>query len=184
MSIIIRPAESVFRRTTPLVLIFGAYRRFDVDKPLTDEEFRTITDVVTLSRRLHAPLAFSRVVPEDRAVEPGVWLPGCRPKITDRVFDHIGGSMFQNREFAHAFRTITRRDLILVGARDDSALMATARDARPYGRDSQVVLPDNALHIRSTASQPVREPAAVAPYSGRISTVNFSQWERSICVHE
>lgn len=184
MSVIIRPAESVFRRTTPLVLVFGAYRRFDADKPLSGEELETITKVVALSRRLHAPLAFSRVVPEDRSAEPGVWLPGCRPRITDRVFDHNGGSMFENREFAHVFRTITRRDLILVGARNDSALMATARDARPYGRDSHVILPDNALHIRSTAPRPVREPAAVTPQSGRISTVNFSQWERSVCVLE
>ena len=79
MSIIIRPSDSVFKRTTPLVLIFGAYRRFDLDPPLSQEELDTITQVVALSRRLRAPLAFSRLVPEDRAPEAGVWLPDCRP---------------------------------------------------------------------------------------------------------
>ncbi|MSU88328.1 isochorismatase family protein [Rhodobacteraceae bacterium 2CG4] len=184
MSIIIRPSDSVFKRTTPLVLIFGAYRRFELDPPLSQEELDTITQVVALSRRLRAPLAFSRLVPEDRAPEAGVWLPDCRPKITDRVFDHAPGSMFQNREFANAFRSITRRDLVLTGPRSDSSLMATARDSRPYGRDAQVVLPDGALHIRSTATRAVREVAAVMPQSGRISTVNFSEWEQSVCVFE
>lgn len=184
MSMIIRPSARVFQRTMPLVVVFGAYRRYDIDQPLSQEDLETISGVVGTARRMRAPLAFSRLVPEDRSPAPGVWLPGCRPKVTDRVFDHAGGSLFDNREFANVFRSITRREVVLVGARGDSALMATARDARPYDRDASVVLPDGALHIRSAARDALREDFMVTPQSGRISTVNFSEWEQSVCVFE
>lgn len=184
MSIIIRPAPGVFRRTMPLVIVFGAFRRFRVDAALDTADFDTLTGAVTLSRRMRVPLAFSRVVQEDRSTEPGVWLPECRPKVTDRVFDHPQGSIFENREFASLFTKITDREIYAVGPRDDSSLAASIAGAAPYDRDIRVIVPDGALQNCSALGDFPTDIFGVVPGQGEKRDVAYGAWENSICAFE
>jgi hypothetical protein len=184
MSIIIRPAPGVFRRTMPLVIVFGAFRRFRVDSALDSGDFETLTGAVALSRRMRVPLAFSRVVQEDRSTEPGVWLPECRPKVTDRVFDHPQGSIFQNREFASVFTKITDREIYAVGPRNDSSLAASIEDAAPFERDIRVIVPDGALQNCSTMEDFPSDIFDGARKDLSKLGVAFRTWENSICAFE
>lgn len=184
MSIVIRPSPGVFRRTTPLVVVFGAFRRYETDRPLSQAELETITGVVGGARRFRTPLAFSRVVGKDGLSGPGVWLPGCRPKVTDRVFDHAEGSAFGNREFANVFTKITEREIVMVGPENDSSRTATLADSKAYDRPVRVIMAGGTLHNCSSALNQRSQDDHNPSNCDQLSAVNFEEWERELCVIE
>ena len=168
----------------PLVIVFGAFRRYQTDPTLDASDFETLTGAVGLSRRMRVPLAFSRVVQEDRSTEAGIWLPGCQPKITDRVFDHPAGSIFENREFASLFTKITDREIFAVGPRDDSSMRDTVRDSGPYERDIRVIIPDSLLQNRSASGEFPADIFGAASRREENIGLPFGAWENSICAFE
>ncbi len=181
MGIVIRPTPAVFRRSMPLVIVFGAYRRFDIDPPLPSGDFETITRVVGMARRLRMPLAFIRNVPQDRGHEPGSWLPGCRPKTTDRVFDHPAGAPFHLDGFANAFNGLSDGELYATGPSDDSCLSAAI--AAPQGEIGPIlhILPYLPLHKCSTP-HPLAETPHSPPHQSNVATaIPLQSWERAVC---
>lgn len=184
MSIIIRPSPGVFRRTMPLVIVFGAFRRYGIDPELERSDFETLTGTVALSRRMHMPLAFSRVVQSDRSTGPGIWLPGCRPKVTDRVFDHPEGSIFGNREFANVFMNITDREIYAAGPRTDSSMQATVDESAPHDRDIRVIIPDEALQKCSAQTDFPAEVFGRGSRGRRELDVSYGVWGNSVCAFE
>ncbi|NNU81443.1 isochorismatase family protein [Halovulum dunhuangense] len=182
MSIIIRPSQGVFQRTMPLVVVFGAWRSVDGDTPLDAADHDTITRCVSVARRLQMPLAFSRAMkPERDRRAGGVWLPECRPRVTDRVFDHPRGSCFENRDFEHVFRSITQRDIYLVGPRFDSSLRATLRDTRGHERPVKVVIAAHPLQNCSTAPEFRAAIFRATAVSDADRDICVEDWERSFC---
>ena len=181
MSIIIRPSTGVFRRTLPLVLVFGAYDPAP-DTALDDPDIETIVEVVRFARNLQAPIAFLRqVCSDDSFMSHGRWLAGCRPKTSDRVFDHAPGSAFENREFLSVFRKITEREILAAGPRNDSSLRETLRDKRAAKRLINRVIPDHPLQKCSTN-------AGLGPWVLRTSSarsagldIPLSIWRHSVC---
>lgn len=181
MSIIVRPASGVFRRTMPLVVVFGAYRSFEDQDPLDAVDLETVTDAVALARRMHIPLAFSRAMRKDGTDARGVWLPDCRPKVSDRVFDHPEGSAFQNREFLNVFTKIIEREVFAVGPRNDSSMGATARETEATGRVMRIVMAAHPLQKCSTLRG---IPSPVYRFSRNFDLgrdVPFTNWADSVC---
>jgi len=165
----------------PLVIVFGAYRRFDVDPPLPHGDFETITRVVGMARRLHMPLAFIRNVPQNRRREPGTWLPGCRPKTTDRVFDHPAGAPFLLEGFATAFNGLSDGEIYATGPTDDSCLSAAI--AAPWGemRPIRRILPGVPLHKCSTRDVPADVAFQLPHQSSDTRSIPLESWERAVC---
>lgn len=181
MGIVIRPSPAVFRRAMPLVIVFGAYRRFDIDPPLAARDRDTITRVVRLARRLHMPLAFIRNVPENRQHEPGAWLPGCRPTTMDRVFDLPAGTDFRLEGFAGAFCGLTDREIYATGPQDDSPMSAAIAAGMGELRRIRRISPALPLHNCSTLrgnSDHIYTPRC---HSGDAADISLESWEHAVC---
>jgi len=165
----------------PLVIVFGAYRRFDADPPLPSGDFETITRVVGMARRLHMPLAFIRHVPQDRGHEPGVWLPGCRPRTMDRVFDHPAGAPFRLDGFANAFNGLSNGALYATGPSDDSCLRAAI--AAPQGEIGPIrhISPDLPLHKCSTRHTQSHASDSLPYQTATAAAIPLQSWERAVC---
>lgn len=181
MGIVIRPTPAVFRRSMPLIIVFGAWRRADVDPPLAPGDFETITRVVGMARRLHMPLAFIRNVPQDRSQEPGAWLSGCRPKTVDRVFDHPDGAPFRLDGFATAFNGLSDGEFYATGPSDDSCLSAAI--AAPQGelRPIRRISPDLPLHKCSTTDALADASLTRYGQSDTGAAIPLQSWEHAVC---
>ncbi len=182
MGIVIRPAPHIFQRALPLVVVFGAYRRYPRAALLDLAAMQTIEEGVALARRVHAPLAFCREVTAQD--EPGVWLPGCRPRVSDRVFDTAPGSACAHREFASVLLGLGDRALALLGPEDDSSLAATAADAARSGHPVLRIRPGEALQNRSTADAAALDAGALAGNHGRVRTISLGAWANNLLVSE
>ena len=180
MSMIIRPAKGVFRQTAPLVVIFGAYRRLNKDPQLDAADLSTLTRAVDVARRAHMPLAFCREVEHAFGTEAGVWLSGCLPKVSDRVFDHAGSSAFTSAEFARVVGSITERTIFVVGPRVDSSMRNTVSDASALDRTVHVIIPDHPLQKCSTG--PIGGPSVLrlSGYSREHSELSFRNWKKAM----
>ncbi|MEM9228627.1 MAG: hypothetical protein AAGB10_03390 [Pseudomonadota bacterium] len=165
----------------PLVVVFGAYRRFELDKKLDDPDLDTITQVVSSARQMHLSLAFCRTVSAEGAADPGVWLPGCRPKVTDRVFEHLPGSAFESAAFSSVWETITDRKIHVTGPRSDSSMRSTVSDHRALTREVEVVIPNHPLQLCSTHLRDDAIVARMSPYSGQHCELSFTEWKEAIC---
>lgn len=181
MGIVIRPTPAVFRRSMPLIIVFGAWRRTDIDPLLPAGECDTIIRVVGMARRLHMPLAFIRNVPQDRSCEPGWWLPGCRPRTIDRVFDHPDGAAFRLAGFATAFNGLSDGEFYATGPSDDSCLSAAI--AAPWGeiRPIRRISPDVPLHKCSTTDAALGGPFQPPCQSDTADTIPLESWEQAVC---
>ncbi len=165
----------------PLVVVFGAYRGFNDAEPLDDVDVTTVTESVRLARKMKMPLAFCRAVRKDGSFARGVWLPDCRPKVTDSVFDHPEGSAFQNREFLNVFTKITAREIYAVGPRNDSSMGATVRQSMGTDRAMRIVMPAHPLQKCSTMrgmAAPVHRFVANFDLD---RDIQFAEWAASIC---
>ena len=180
MTVIIRPNPGVFRRTMPLVVMFGCFRRYDAAAPLDEKDVDAAQRVVTLARRYRIPLAYSRMLDDAKTPAPGFWLPDCRPKVSDRLFEHQAGSIFRNREFANVFAGITDRRIYFAGPRDDSTLQDSARDILATLRDVQVIAGGETLQLCSTGAQTAMQEAPSAPGCVRLNTISVPDWEYSM----
>ncbi len=181
MGIVIRPTPAVFRRSMPLVIVFGAYRRLDVDPPLPQADVDTITRVVGMARRLHMPLAFIRNVPQDRRHEPGIWLRGCRPRISDRVFDHPVGAAFRLSAFASPFNGLTDGEIHVTGPASDSCLRAAIAAPEDEFGPIRRISANLALQKCSTRSANTDEPIRSRCQSPEKTALTLASWERAVC---
>ncbi len=177
LGIVIRPAQGVFLQTLPLSFVFGAYRRFEVDPQLDAADLRTITATVQRARSAKMPLAFCRVVRDAHSAEAGVWLPGCRPKVTDRVFDHIAGSFFNSTAFAGVFAEFTERQIFMVGPRLDSSMRSTVSDSAAAKHRIKVVIPDHPLQKCSTAFKDGSIVVRTSQYTAQHDEIPFQNWK-------
>ena len=183
MTVIIRPNPGVFRRTMPLVVMFGCFRRYDAPEQLDQADVDAARRVVTLARRYHVPLAYSRLLDDAKNPAPGFWLPDCRPRISDRLFEHGPGSIFQNREFANVYAGITDRRIYFAGPGVDSTLQQSARDILATLRDVQVIACRETLQLCSTGAETALDGAAPTHRDARIDTITVQEWEYSMrCV--
>lgn len=182
MGIVIRPSPAVFRRLAPMVVVFGAFRRYEQDPPLAERECMLIRDVVAQARRHHAPLAFCRTVTPDAASEPGMWLPECRPNIRDRVFDHAPGSAFSNPEFSGVLNMITPREVYLAGPHGDSSMTATHMDILGRGRAASLILRNAMLQNCSAAALSESAPAAIPERAGTTAGISIEDWTSSLSI--
>lgn len=122
MNAIIRPAPQVFQRTLPLMLVFGAFEATGTRPPASLAATAMIRDTLETARRYRWPLAFWRRVEADGSTPEGHWLPGCRPRVTDRVFEGRSGSPLQNRELRSVIMRPECTDLYALGLPNDSDL--------------------------------------------------------------
>lgn len=181
MSIIIRPDPGAFRRTQPLVVVFGAFRPMDDPHPLDDIDSETIREGVGKARALRMPLAFSREVTSGSGPGRGTWLPDCRPKITDRVFDHAPGSLLDNREFLSVFTTITDREIFGFGPRNDSSFAATLIACGTTGRRMRAVMPPHPLQKCSTLGSFRPNVFLGAANFDPSRDICLFEWQKSVC---
>jgi len=112
-----------------------------------------LQDVVRSARRFQAPIAFSRVLRDGCDNTLGSWLEGCRPRITDRLFNHLPGSCFQNREFCWVLERLAPAEVYFAGRLDDSDMCASIADGLEAGHRIRVITPDSLLHFCSAAAQ-------------------------------
>lgn len=182
MSLIVRPSPGVFHRTMPLVIVFGAYRRYELDPQLDSADFEMITEVVSTARQMHLSLAFCRTVSAVGVSDPGRWLPGCRPRVTDRVFDHLPGSAFTSEAFASVLDTITEHKIHVTGPRADSSMRSTVSDPRARSREVEVVIPNHPLQLCSTYLMHDAIVARMSPYSSQHCELSFAQWKEATCL--
>lgn len=180
MTVVIRPAPGVFRRTMPLVVTFGLFRRYDQDPPLDETDVEMMRRVVSLARRYRIPLAYSRIIDHAKNPSPGFWLPECRPKVTDRMFEHGPGTLFQNREFSNVFVGITDRRILFAGPRNDSSLTASVTDPLARFRPVQVITSDSMLQICSASARDVTKATDGAPNRAKPQAISLSDWEYSM----
>lgn len=177
MSTVIRPAQGVFPRRLPLFVVFGAYRRFELDPPLDAADLETITATVQRARSAKMPLAFCRAVRDLHNAEAGMWLPGCRPRVTDRVFDHVTGSVFGSTTFASVFDKLTERAIFMVGPRFDSSMRSTASDSAAAKHSIKVVIPDHPLQKCSTAFKGGSIVVRTSQYTIHHEEITFQHWK-------
>lgn len=176
MTVVIRPSTSVFQRTAPLVVVFGAFREIESPNTLTNQDIELIRGVVTSARRYHTPLAFTRQLPPDRSMPAGTWLPECRPRVTDRVFQHVEESCFSNREFATLFEKITPRKIYFTGPASDSSLTVSLADQHTLDRSVQVITSDTALQNCSASTANRATIDSVLPQLPQIKNLSFQFW--------
>ncbi|MEM8787667.1 MAG: hypothetical protein AAGE76_05360 [Pseudomonadota bacterium] len=183
MSIIIRPSPEVFRRTMPLTLVFGACRIPGRDPLLDRADTETIVDTVRWARRLSIPLAFLRLTGDEDS-NSGTWLPGCRPRVCDRVFEHARGSALANDIFVAVFMNLHHGEFFAVGPRNDSSMRATVSAADALDRPIQVIMPTHPLQNCSTTGAGFPRLVRSSPYSDHHRELSFDSWEKTMCLIE
>ncbi len=141
MTAIIRPAPQVFRRTLPLMVVFGAFEGPETGRPASLAETTAMSDMLETARRYRWPLAFWRRLRPDGALPPGHWLPGCRPRVMDRVFEGRSAAPLDNREFRAVLSRPECTEIFALGLRNDSSSNAFRSDVANL-RCRLVLVPD------------------------------------------
>lgn len=176
MTVIIRPSPEIFRRRNPMVVVFGAFRLFDAEPPLKDCDVALLRGVIANARRYRQTLAFSRPIDSDGAMPQGTWLPGCRPRISDRLFEHRDASCFSNPDFVALYQVFAPRQIFVVGPENDSCLAATLADRRADPRQFRVITPQPPLQNCSAAHENAPLTDAVSPYCAPSRPVDYFLW--------
>ncbi|MHA3915094.1 hypothetical protein [Halovulum sp. GXIMD14793] len=176
MSVVIRPAPEVFQRKSPMVLIFGAFRRAGDDLPPMDHDITFLRDVVENARRYRQVLAFSRRINPGETLPDGHWLPGCRPKISDRLFDHVGASCFSNSEFAAMYAVFAPRLIQVAGPENDSSLAATVLDEQADRTAFRMIAARQPLQNCSTVNGNAAVSSTLSPQCPSIKPVDIIFW--------
>lgn len=175
MSIVFRPDPRVFRGEQPLVIVFGAYRPADAESLRPSDE-DTITRGVAFARQIGAPLAFCQPRIQYNCMEMGRWLPSSRPKVTDRVFELSGASLFENREFVNVVDNLYCRRIVTIGPKDDSSMRATVSAAGSLCGEIAVLVADHPLQKCSTPHGFGPDVFQPSRYSGRHREISVSSW--------
>lgn len=180
MTVIIRPALSVFRRNTDLIVIFGAFRQFEPEAPIDPVDVDLMQNVVEAARRYRQPLAFSRELPDMSEPPQGTWLPGCRPRIRDRVFEHVGRTVFANPEFRSLYESNLSAKIKFVGPSNDSTLSAAISDHLCVSRPIERILNTEALHLRSTTTENATNQDSVLPHTFNVEPLDYFSWLKGL----
>lgn len=146
MSIVIRPSPEVFRRKTPLLVLFGAYRGPDEPEPGPDDP--RPGGLVAEARRFRVPVAFCRPAVGDGT--GGSWLEGCRPTIRDMLVEIAGESCFSSPDFARALSGFASSAICLCGRAGDSLFESSVADALARGMRISVIDLGGVMRQRST----------------------------------
>lgn len=152
MGVLITPAQSVFTRTHSVLLVFGAYRRETADPAAARRDRETgaaLADTIAAARHYRLRLAFCRARLTDHCAL-GAWLPGCRPKTTDMLFEYDPPSCFSNPEIRQALRRSGVADLVFLGGPGDSDLTRSLADAQRNFPSAWQLTPSEPLQKRST----------------------------------
>lgn len=182
MTVIIRPAPEVFNRSTRLLVVFGAFRRFDQAPPFPMEQEDRLAEMVSEARKYRVSLAFSRRTRPDGTGYPGAWLPGCRPRVTDMVFNHRECSSFSNSEMLGALRRLGAERTVFVGTESDSEIRASLRDAERLGLRVERVGLQNAMHKCSASEGTTVNYVNFPPRSGQTDATAYGHWLNSLRV--
>ncbi len=182
MTVIIRPQPEVFRQTARLLVVFGAYRRFDQASPFVPEEEDRLADMIATARKYRVSLAFSRRTRPDGTGYPGAWLPGCRPRISDMVFNHRACSSFSNLEMLDALRRISASRIEFTGPESDAEIDASLADAAGFGLRVERVGLRKAMHKCSASSEPMVNYVNFPPPRGQTAATAYGHWLSSLRV--
>lgn len=150
MAVVIRPTLDVFRRQTPLLVIFGAGGGPGIEDHASNAEDAALGQIVAEARRFRVDLAFCRFAPDREADAQIVWKDDCRPTIKDMVFNHRDLSSFSHPEFEPAIRARSASGLSLCGPADDSSFRRSVEDAVKVNLDFNLVDLTGALRDRIT----------------------------------
>lgn len=182
MTVIIRPSPDVFRRSARLVVVFGAFRRFDRAPQFLPREEDILADMILNARKYRVWLAFSRPTRPDGTGFPGSWLPGCRPRVTDMVFNHRERSSFSNDEMLDALRRLGARELVFAGPESDSEIEASMRDAKRFGLTIERVQLRNAVQKCSASTDSMGKYVHFPPQAGQTDATAYGHWLNSLRV--
>ena len=173
---IIRPALNVFQRRTSMILLFGAFRPFEPESPISDAEVDLVQRIVGNARRYRQPLTFTRKVPAPGTPPQGVWLPGCQPRISDRVFDHTTDTAFGNPEFCEMYHRLRLFGFRAAGAYCDSSFQATLGD-QMCDRDKVELISDSPpLQYCSTKANLAANTDSVLPHIDGTKIIDYFSW--------
>ncbi len=187
MTAIIRPAPSVFRKTLPMMVVVGAFRPLGDDQLLDCPTADMMRSVLETARSYRWPLAFWRQHTKEEVPPDGHWLPGCRPRVMDRVFEGRSASMFDNREFCSVVARSQTERLYAVGPRNDSTLLASQKDAPLFGCSFVLVSDHEVLHFCSGGQSDGSDgecDGAPHPTDARICVRNWKDTLRTVEFNE
>lgn len=173
MTVVIRPSPDVFRRTTPLLVVFGVYLGASGRVP---EEGAALAALLSEVRRFRVPVAFCRAGGSGEPGEVGHWLAGCRPTIRDMVFDLGDRPCFEDGEFSRALASRGVADICLCGPKDDSLLQRSIECGLADNRRFVVVDLDEPLRQRSAPGPDgtcISDIASMPPVGYRLSTESW-----------
>lgn len=121
MAEVIIPQPSVFLRNHATLIVFGAYRLLGAAEiPYAAQ--RQLMETVRTARNYSIGCAFCRQTPENAYSHDGTWLPGCRPRTIDMMFDYTPPSCVSHPEFKEALLRRGSEHLIFTGFDTDSDL--------------------------------------------------------------
>ncbi len=180
MTIIIRPSPSVFQGTTPLLIVFGAFQKFDSQHLVEIAEADGLKALVSKARRYRVAVGFSRRVSAEGTSPSGAWLSGCRPRVRDMVFDHGEDSCFSNPEFERVLSNHKENGIYFAGPLVDSAIGATMSGAETLNLPIARIGLGETLQ-KCSAMHPTNAASVFFPsVTKRDLMVPMSSWVRSL----
>ncbi len=149
MGVIVFPAPAVFRRTTPMLVVFGAFVAPEARQSIPTHALDALAAFVTEARTFRVRLAFSRYT-ERGGGALTCWNRSCRPRISEPVFDHPEPSCFSNSEFRGALDRSGQHGITFCGLAGDPAYEESIRDSVTFGVEVSRSDICSALHKSST----------------------------------
>jgi hypothetical protein len=180
MTVIIRPSPDVFRRNSRVLVILGAYRRYDSPYSFLPGEDDALASMISKARNYRVQLAFCRRTRGDGSGYPGSWMPGCRPLVTDMVFNHRDKSAFSNPEMLSALRRRGDDCPSFAAPTHDSEIRATIYDATRLGLHPRRVALSKAMQFCSAIDASAGDCVNFPPQPGQTDATGYRDWINSL----
>jgi hypothetical protein len=184
MNVVIRPSPEVFRRKSRVLVVFGAFRRYDRPYDCLPGDEGRLADMVSKARNYRVMLAFCRKVSESGNSFPGSWLPGCRPRVTDMVFNFSGSTCYSNPELVEALARFGRDEIAVTGPTHDSDIDSALEGSYRHGLVVKRISPQNALQICSAGGSSFVRDAYFPPQPGQTQATGYSDWVNNLRIIE
>lgn len=184
MNVVIRPSQDVFQRKARVLVMFGVFRRYDRSELYLPGEEARLHDMISKARNYRVQLAFCRQVSPEGNSYPGSWLPGCRPRITDMVFNYSGNDCFSHSEMLEAIKRFGRDEIVFSGPAHDSELQSGLERSAQFGLTVKSVSAVNALQICSTSGQGHTKDVYFRTQPGQNKATGYRDWISNLRVVE
>jgi hypothetical protein len=180
MSVVIRPSPAVFLGTPQILIVFGAFLKYDTAHTVSAFEGERLAQLVAEARRYRVSLGFARRMNPDGSPRSGTWIPGCRPSVRDMLFDHVGDSALSNPELELVLCDRIGQGLFFAGPASDSSIQFTLEACISSGLPVKRVDHQDMLQKCSTAPR-LKSSSNLFPYWARDGLLTtYSSWVRTL----